>query len=132
MTQFGPSQAMGHPLAPAISPTTWLALAINSTTSEQEKDSIYNQILDFASDKYESSVRQNTLELLLQMNPNDEKVIEFLFKASVHHKWQFTLFARTKIRELLKNTEYRAKVEQLASTSDENMKALYLKFLKEK
>ena len=110
---------------------TWLAFAMNSNASEQEKVLFYNQILDFASDKYESSVRQNALELLLQMNPNDEKVIELLFKASVHHKWQFTLFARTKIRELLKNQEFRIKVEQLMSNSDDVMKPLYLKFLEE-
>ena len=112
---------------------TWLALAMNSEKlQEKVKATSYNQLLDFASENYESSVRQNALELLLQLNPNDEKVIELLFKATMHHKWQFTKFGRDNVRRLLKNQEYRTKVEQLAATSDENNKELYLKFLNEK
>ena len=111
---------------------SWLALVINSeNVSEQIKISSYNQLVAFASDKYESSVRQNALELLLQLNPNDEQVIELLFKATVHHKWQFTKFCRDTIRENLKNTEFRSRVEELSKTTDENTAALYLKFLKE-
>lgn len=112
---------------------TWLALAMNTENlPEQFKTASYNQLLDFASEKYESSVRQNALELLLQMNPNDGKVIELLFKTTIHHKWQFTKFGRDNVRSLLKNQEFRTKVEQLASTSDEKMKDLYFKFLNEK
>ena len=112
---------------------TWLALAMNTENlSEQVKATSYNQLLDFASENYESSVRQNALELLLQLNSNDEKVIELLFKATVHHKWQFTKFGRDNVRLLLKKPEYRTLVEKLASTSDATMKELYLKFLNEK
>ena len=112
---------------------TWLALAINTDSlSEEIKANSYQQLLDFASEKYESSVRQNALELLLQLNPNDEKVIELLFKTTVHHKWQFTKFGRDNVRSLLKNQEYRTQVEQMATTSDANMKELYLKYLNEK
>ena len=110
----------------------WMALAINSeNVSDQVKISYYNQLVDFASVKYESSVRQNALELLLQLNPNDEQVIELLFKATAHHKWQFTKFCRDTIRENLKNTAFRRRVEELSKTADENTAALYLKFLKE-
>ena len=112
---------------------TWLALAMNTENlPEQVKATSYNQLLDFASENYESSVRQNALELLLQLNSNDEKVIELLFKATVHHKWQFTKFGRDNVRSLLKKQEYRTIVEKLASTSDNSMKELYLKFLNEK
>ena len=111
---------------------TWLKLAYETPALETQRLDFYLELLHYASSQYESSVRQNALELLLSIDFMNEKVITQLFLATNHHKWQFTLFARTKIRELLKNTEYRAKVEQLASTSDENMKALYLKFLNEK
>lgn len=112
---------------------TWLALAMNTENlSEQVKATSYYQLLDFASENYESSVRQNALELLLQLNSNDEKVIELLFKATVHHKWQFTKFGRDNVRLLLKKPEYRRIVEKLASTSEGTMKELYLKFLNEK
>lgn len=110
----------------------WLVLAINSeNVSEQVKKSSYNQLVDFASDQYESSVRQNALELLLQLNPNDEQVIELLFKATLHHKWQFTKFCRDTIRENLKNTTFRSRVEELSKKANESLAALYNKFLKE-
>jgi aminopeptidase N len=112
---------------------TWLALAMKTNGFSESTNTIfYNELVNFASEEYESSVRQNALELLLQMNSNDEKVIELLFKATMHHKWQFTKFGRDNVRRLLKNQEYRTKVEQLAATSDENNKELYLKFLNEK
>ena len=112
---------------------TWLALAMKTTGFSESTNTIfYNELMNFASENYESSVRQNALELLLQLNPNDEKVIELLFKATVHHKWQFTKFSRDNVRRLLKNQEYRTIVEKLVSTSDETMKELYLKFLNEK
>ncbi len=112
---------------------TWLALAMNTENlPEQVKATSYNQLLDFASENYESSVRQNALELLLQLNPNDEKVIELLFKATLHHKWQFTKFGRDNVRILLKKPEYRTIVEKLATASNDSMKELYLKFLNEK
>ena len=88
-------------------------------------------MLHYASAQYESSIRQNALEILLSIDFMNKKVITQLFLATNHHKWQFTLFARTKIRELLKNPEYRKTVETLSETSDESMKALYLKFLNE-
>ena len=112
---------------------TWLALAMNTENlPEQVKTTSYNQLLDFASENYESSIRQNALEALLSIDFMNKKVITQLFLATNHHKWQFTLFARTKIREFLKNPEYRKTVETLAETSDATMKALYAKFLNEK
>ena len=112
---------------------TWLALAMNSEGfSEQAIMNFYNQLLDFASDKFESSVRQNALELLLQLNPNNEQVITLLFKSTIHHKWQFTKFGRDNVRLLLKKPEFRTEVEKLANKSEGSTKELYLKYLNEK
>ncbi len=112
---------------------TWLALAMQTTGFSESTNTIfYNELVNFASNKFESSVRQNALELLLQMNPNDEKVIELLFKATLHYKWQFTKFGRDNVRILLKKPEYRTIVEKLATASNDSMKELYLKFLNEK
>ena len=111
---------------------TWLALAMNTeNSSEQTQLECYEKLLDFASTNYESSLRQNALELLLQLNPNDEKVIVLLFQTTTHHKWQFTKFGREAIRKLLKNTEYRGMVTQLANKTTGDLKELYLRFLNE-
>jgi aminopeptidase N len=92
---------------------------------------MYHELLEFSSNKYESSVRQNALEVLLKINPNDVNVIASLFKATTHHKWQFTKFCRDTIREKLKNLEFRSRVEELTKTADEKTAALYNKFLRE-
>lgn len=110
---------------------TWLKLAYETPVFETQRLDFYLELLHYASAQYESSIRQNALEMLLSIDFMNKKVITQLFLATNHHKWQFTLFARTKIRELLKNPEYRKMVVTLSETSDENMKALYLKFLKE-
>jgi len=110
---------------------TWLKLAYETPEFETQRIDFYLELLHYASAQYESSIRQNALEILLSIDFMNKKVITQLFLATNHHKWQFTLFARTKIRELLKNPEYRKTVETLSETSDESMKALYLKFLNE-
>ncbi len=111
---------------------TWLALSYNTKGfSEKERQAFINELLNYASDTYESSLRQNALEILLQLQPNADQVIALLFKATEHHRWQFILFARTMVRELLKNKAFRNKVEQLAATADAVMKERYEIFLKE-
>jgi aminopeptidase N len=110
---------------------SWLSLAIVSEKEEATKNLMYKELLDYSSTNYESSVRQNALEVLLKIYPNDPNVIAALFHATSHHKWQFTKFSRDTIRELLKKPEFRSRVEELAKTADETTAALYNKFLKE-
>ncbi|WP_396196053.1 M1 family metallopeptidase [Flavobacterium sp.] len=111
---------------------TWLGIAIHASGfSEKERQEFLNELQYYASESFESSVRQNALEILLQLQPNEDQVIALLFKATSHHKWQFTLYARTMVRELLKNKTFRNKVEQLAATADAVMKERYEIFLKE-
>jgi aminopeptidase N len=110
---------------------SWLCLAIVSEKDEVVKNLMVKELLDYSSANYESSVRQNALEVLLKLYPNDANVIASLFHATSHHKWQFTKFCRDKIRELLKNPDFRSRVEELARAADEKTAELYLKFLKE-
>lgn len=110
---------------------TWLKIALNSDKNLEYKNLYLNELLNYTSSNNESSVRQNALEVLLELYPENEQVIRALFQATIHHKWQFTKFAREKIRTLLKQPDFRNKVENLVKTADENTAALYLKFLKE-
>ena len=112
---------------------TWLKLYyLNGDNAQFERDNIITQLIAFTHVNFESSVRQNALEVLLELEPLNEKVIEALFLATQHHKWQFTSFARNTIRKNLKNPEFRSRVEELAKTANEEMKPLYEKFLNEK
>ena len=62
----------------------------------------YSELVTYSSPKYESSIRMNALENVLELNSNDENVLKNLVNATTHHKWQFVKYARDKIRELLK------------------------------
>lgn len=110
---------------------TWLKIALNLNKNTKYKELYFNELLNYTSSNNESSVRQNALEVLLELYPENEQVICALFQATIHHKWQFTKFAREKIRTMLKQPDFRNKVENLVKTADENSVALYLKFLKE-
>ena len=106
-------------------------LTNNSPEYDFAKGSMYLELSNYSKNNYESSIRQNAIEALLKLNPNDINAIFSLFDGTTHHKWQFTKFCRDTIREKLKNLEFRSRVEELAKTADEKTAALYLKFLKE-
>ncbi len=110
---------------------TWLKIALNLNKNKEYKELYFSELLNYTLSNNESSVRQNALEVLLELYPKNEQVIRALFQATTHHKWQFTKFAREKIRTLLKQPDFRNQVENLVKTADENMANLYLKFLKE-
>ncbi len=110
---------------------TWLKIALNLNQNKFHKDLYFNELLNYSSSNNESSVRQNALEVLLELYSENEQVIQALFQATTHHKWQFTKFAREKIRNLLKQPDFRNQVENLVKTADEKTANLYLKFLKE-
>jgi aminopeptidase N len=65
-----------------------------------------NELIAYTSAKYESTVRQNALESLLGDQLDNVEVLKNLVNATTHYKWQFTKFARDKIRALIKDEKY--------------------------
>lgn len=92
----------------------WLTLALMTKDYESEnKVNFYDELMQYSSLKYESSIRQNALTNLLFLNPNDQNILKNLVNVTTHHKWQFTLFARNQIRELLKTDRHRAYFDEM-------------------
>lgn len=86
----------------------WLTLAYTAKDYKAaEKEQYYTELQDYASAKYESSVRQNALANLLYIGKQDTVVLSNLVNATLHHKWQFAKFGRDNIRKLLKKEDYR-------------------------
>lgn len=83
---------------------------------------MYAELQDYASPKYESSIRQNALANLLYIAKDDPVVLQNLVSATLHHKWQFAKFGRDNIRKLLKKEGYRAQFESLLPMLPENEK----------
>ena len=114
--------------------TTFLLLSqMSSTFDENQKQNYFNELVDYTSSKYESSVRQNAFSAAFQAKqPIDDVVLKNLVNAISHHKWQMTKFARDYIRDLLKIPLYREKFENLLSDLPENDKNQLQKLLNEK
>lgn len=114
--------------------TTFLLLSqMSSAFDENQKQNYFNELVDYTSSKYESSVRQNAFSAAFQAKqPIDNQVLKNLVNATSHHKWQMTKFARDYIRNLLKTPLYREKFENLLSDLPENDKNQLQKLLNEK
>lgn len=99
----------------------WLTLAlVTKDYKPAEKVTFYDELLDYASTKYESSVRLNALENLLYISKTDTNVLKMLINPLTHFKWQFSLFARNSIRELIKKEAVRNFYTELLPGLPEN------------
>ena len=78
-----------------------LFLTFSIENQSPEKEKYFKELVDYTSSKYESAVRQNAIINALAIDENDPIVLKNLVNATTHYKWQFTKFARDKIRELL-------------------------------
>jgi aminopeptidase N len=110
----------------------WLTLALKTTDYEKEiKVNFYKELLDYASPKFDSAIRQNALTNLIYLDRNDENYLPFLVQCLTNHKWQINKFAKERIRNLLKNKNHRTYFETLLPTLPESEQVLLNKLLKE-
>ena len=86
----------------------WLSIALKNPNYEPAKQSDFmSELINYTSLNYDSSIRQNALEALLVLNPENEKVLQSLVNATTHHKWQFIKFGKDNIRSLIKDEKFR-------------------------
>lgn len=111
----------------------WLTLALATPEYQKgNKSEFYKEMVDYASVNFDSSIRQNALEMLLRINPTDKSVLQSLVNATVHHKWQFVKFGKDTIRGLLKKEEFRNLFTALLPELAEKEKVSLNKILSEK
>lgn len=92
----------------------WLTLAYAAKEYQPElKNDFYSELLQYASPRYESTVRQNALANLIYIGKADPIVWQNLINATLHHKWQFVKFGKDNIRKLLKKDGYRTLFETM-------------------
>ncbi len=110
----------------------WLGLALQTANFQVENQfNLIKELVDYTTPKYDSSIRQNALELLLRFNFKDEIYLQSLVNATTHHKWQFVKFGKETIRKLLKNDEFRKLFNNLAPKLSDTEKASLERLLKE-
>jgi aminopeptidase N len=108
-----------------------LFLTFSIQNQSPEKEKYYNELVDYTSPKYESSIRQNAIVNALAINENDPILLKNLVNATTHFKWQFTKFARDKIRELLVGGA-KPQFQMIYQTLSEKEKTQLDKLLEEK
>ncbi|HLA56525.1 MAG TPA: M1 family metallopeptidase [Flavobacterium sp.] len=111
----------------------WLVLAMMTKDYRNaEKVKFYDELLDYATPKYESSIRQNALENLLYISKTDTNVLPLLVNPLTSFKWQFSKFARDNIRELIKKETVRGFYEKTLLQLPENERIQLKRLLDEK
>ncbi|WP_320815700.1 M1 family metallopeptidase [Flavobacterium sp.] len=69
---------------------------------------------------YESGVRQNALETLINFKLISNAVLISLIDASMHHKWRFVSYAKAEIRKLVSIEESNQQLKELLPLLNEN------------
>ncbi|MDR6967433.1 aminopeptidase N [Flavobacterium arsenatis] len=111
----------------------WLTLALRAKDYQQEsKVQFYEELLQYASPNYESTLRQNALTKLLYLDKNDINPMKFLVNGLVSHRWQFSKYARDNIRALLKSDRHRTYFASIIPELPENEQFQLNRLLNEK
>ncbi|POR19694.1 aminopeptidase, partial [Flavobacterium columnare] len=93
---------------------TWLGLALQSKGYKQElQDLFLSELLNYTTLRFNSTIRQNALEVILKINPTHPIVLKSLINATQHHKWQFVRFSRNTIRAMLKREYFKKAFEAI-------------------
>ena len=95
---------------------------LTDNLTSEEKQSLYTELQNYSSANYESSIRENAFEALLQLNPKDEIVLKNLIEASTHFKWRFALYAKDKLKLLYKNDGAKIILNNLFLMLDDNQR----------
>lgn len=94
-----------------------------------EKELLYKELQNYTSSRYESSIRQNAFEAVLQLNPKDETILKNLINATTHFKWRFSGYAKDKLTVLLKDEEIKLTVKNLLPSLNDSEKSRVEKLL---
>ncbi|WP_309609354.1 M1 family metallopeptidase [Flavobacterium sp.] len=110
----------------------WLSIALKNPNYESGKQlDFLSELINYTSVNFDSSIRQNALEALLILNPENEKVLQSLVNATTHHKWQFVKFGKDNIRLLIKDEKFRKLFQDLIPKLAEKEKMNLEKLSKE-
>ena len=78
----------------------WLTLNLNTPEYQTDKkEEIYNELVNYTSPKYNADVRMNAFHFLEVMKSCNEVCKENLQKATAHHNWRMSKFAKRMLKE---------------------------------
>lgn len=95
------------------------------------RTSAITELEQMTTDGFNSTVRQKAIENLIQLNEVTDTVLKSLVELSLHQKWQAVKFAKDTMRELIKSSEVKLRLENLKSLSKSSISSRIDYFLNE-
>ena len=93
----------------------WLTLAILTDGYESLKTKEYfDELSSYTNPEYSFEVRQGAFFYLKEAFGFNNQSLGNLIKATNHHSWQFRKYARNLLSELLKDSDYKERLERLS------------------
>ena len=93
----------------------WLTLAMLSENYNGRKTKDYfDELSSYTNPEYGFEIRQNAFFYLKEAFGLNDKGLTNLIKATNHHSWQFKKFARNLLKELLSDSDYKARLKKLS------------------
>ena len=92
----------------------WLTLSLlTSGYDSPNTQKYFKELSSYTSKEYSWEVRMSAFQYLHQALGLTDESLKNLINASVHHSWQFKKYARNLIGELLKDSDYKIRIENL-------------------
>lgn len=97
----------------------WLTLAMLSDSYNGRQTKVYfDELSSYVGVEYSFEIRQSAFFYLKEAFGLNDESLASLVKATNHHAWQFKKFARDLLKELLKDSDYKTRLEKLATELD--------------
>ena len=106
----------------------WLTLAILTNDYEAiNTQRFFAQLSSYTAPHYSWEIRMGAFQYLSEIGFNDQS-LKSLIEATTHHSWQFKKYARNLIDELLKDSDYKNRIEN----SSKELNQAHLRYINTK
>lgn len=94
---------------------SWLTLAMLTEEYQGSQTKVYfDELGSYTNPRYSFEVRQGAFFYLKEAFGFTDQNLKDLIQATTHHSWQFRKFARDTLNELLKDTDYKKRIENVS------------------
>ncbi|WP_264558865.1 M1 family metallopeptidase [Flavobacterium sp. N2270] len=104
---------------------------VSQQVNLEDKQVAIQELEKLSKAPYESGVRQNALETLINFKLISNSVLTSLIDASMHHKWRFVSYAKAEIRKLISTDEGNQQLKDLLPLLNENQQSRLNSFFNE-
>ncbi|WP_040280915.1 M1 family metallopeptidase [Psychroserpens damuponensis] len=92
----------------------WLVLHLNTVEFQpNKKQDVLNELIGYTSPNHHFELRMRAFDYLKLIGGFESKSIKSLLKATKHHNWRFSKYAKQVIDELENDSAYKRLIEQL-------------------